>query len=411
VKIQEYELIKEESRNIRLIGHSDIGGCPNGGQIAVRRSGRKHLAFVSHMSKKGFSIVDVTDPGEPSTIVQMPVPSGTHSHKLRVSGKHLFLNQEQDGNSRSFRAGLSIYDISDVKRPEEVHFYETGGSGVHRFWIDEREKRAYLTTGMDGYRGRILVILDISEPRRPTEVSRWWMPGQWEAGGESFRTGNGGEVTAHGPPIPLGNHIFLGYWDGGTVVLDRTDMSKISLVSNLNFFPSYGGNTHTALPVQRKIMGREWLVVTEESMHDNCREGTKALWLIDRTHPNRPVPVSTFQIWDSRFCRAGGRFGPHNLHEDTKVSGNLIYVTWFNAGLRVIDISNPYIPVEVAYFIPETPAGQKAIQTNDLTLDSRGFIYTVDRLNGGMHILKANGSIINNRNPGRRGVRPGGRLR
>ncbi|MDH2905721.1 MAG: hypothetical protein PXX82_05160 [Methanomassiliicoccales archaeon] len=403
-KTRERDAINQEGRNIKLVGHSDVGGCPNGGQIAVRRRGGKHLAFVSHMSKKGFSIVDVTDPREPDTIAQTPVTPGTHSHKLRVYGRHLFLNQEQDGNASSFRAGLSIYDISDLKRPEEVHFYETGGTGVHRFWIDEKEKRAYLTTGMDGYRGRILVILDVSEPQRPREISRWWMHGQWESGGESFGADNGGEATAHGPPIPYGNYIFLGYWDGGTVVLDRTDLRNLTLVSNLNFFPSYGGNTHTALPVQRTIMGRKWLVVTDESMHDNCREGIKALWLIDRTHPSCLVPVSTFQILDSRFCKIGGRFGPHNVHEDTKVTGNLIYVTWFNAGLRVIDISNPYIPREVAFFIPETPSGQKAIQTNDLTLDSRGFIYTIDRLNGGMHILKADRSIFNKRHPGSRSV-------
>lgn len=30
----------------------------------------------------------------------------------------------------------------------------------------------------------------------------------------------------------------------------------------------------------------------------------------------------------------------------------LLYLTWFNAGLRVVDWSNPFEPEEVGYYIP-----------------------------------------------------------
>ena len=34
-----------------------------------------------------------------------------------------------------------------------------------------------------------------------------------------------------------------------------------------------------------------------------------------------------------------------------------MFITWFNAGLRVFDISRPSLPTEVGYFMPPERAG------------------------------------------------------
>ncbi len=80
-------------------------------------------------------------------------------------------------------------------------------------------------------------------------------------------------------------------------------------------------------------------------------------------------------------------------------------MSYFNAGVRAVDIRDPFHPREVAFFIPattektepkckETEDGircKAVIQTNNVEVDDRGFIYIVDRANTGMHILELTG--------------------
>ena len=83
----------------------------------------------------------------------------------------------------------------------------------------------------------------------------------------------------------------------------------------------------------------------------------------------------------------------------------MIFVSYFNAGVRAVDIRDPYRPKEVGYFIPAiTEATDKrcvkvngqdrckvAIQSNNVETDERGYVYVVDRANTGMHILELTG--------------------
>ena len=91
------------------------------------------------------------------------------------------------------------------------------------------------------------------------------------------------------------------------------------------------------------------------------------------------------------FDARGGRFGPHNVHEmrpGSLVSSDEIYVTWFNAGLRVVSIADASQPQEVAYFVPDAPPGRSSIQFNDLIVAADGLVYVTDRFSGGLYIVE-----------------------
>ena len=74
------------------------------------------------------------------------------------------------------------------------------------------------------------------------------------------------------------------------------------------------------------------------------------------------------------------------------IGGTLVYIAYFNAGLRVVDISNPFNPLEVGYYVPDPPTGHNFVQTNDVDLDYRGYVYITDRTGHGMHILEFTGA-------------------
>jgi hypothetical protein len=80
-----------------------------------------------------------------------------------------------------------------------------------------------------------------------------------------------------------------------------------------------------------------------------------------------------------------GRFGAHQPAEH--MEDTLVYASWFSGGLRVIDIADPALPVEIAHYIPEPAAGEASPQSNDVDVDSRGLVYLLDR-NRGLDILE-----------------------
>jgi hypothetical protein len=108
------------------------------------------------------------------------------------------------------------------------------------------------------------------------------------------------------------------------------------------------------------------------------------------------------------FCSRGGRFGTHSSHENfTPIFYNrVLFVAHFNAGVRALDIRDPFNPKEIGFYIPAVTAKtdkrcvgkgadqqcKVAIQTNNVEVDDRGYIYIVDRANTGMHILELSGT-------------------
>ena len=215
------------------------------------------------------------------------------------------------------------------------------------------------------------------------------MPGQHTAGGEQLNLPPGRISKLH-HAIVRGDRAYCGWWDQGLVILDVSDKERPQLVSHLDFGAEESGCTHTTLP----LPGRDVLVVTDESTANECQEVRKRVRIVDISDERNPKVVGRYEVEEGDFCTRGGRFGPHNLHEmrpGTPADPNLVYVTYFNAGLRVLDVSDAANPREVAYFIPEAPQGRKTIQLNDLLVGPDNLIYVSDRFAGGLYIFELTG--------------------
>jgi hypothetical protein len=67
---------------------------------------------------------------------------------------------------------------------------------------------------------------------------------------------------------------------------------------------------------------------------------------------------------------------------------DIVFLTYFNAGLRAVNVADPLHPKEVGCYVPETPEGTPGIQSNDIGCDDDGRLYLIDRWGQGMHILE-----------------------
>jgi hypothetical protein len=367
-----------QALGIRPVGYFD---CAGGGQVVVRDG----VAYIAHMgAPHGTTVVDVRDPSAPRKLAELTVPAEVHTHKVRVENQLMLVNWEAAPGrapAPGFRGGLRIYDVSTPARPREIAFWPSGGRGVHRFTFDGRY--AYISPEMDGYVGNIVMILDLADPARPEEVGRWWMPGQWTAGGET----PGWEGRAHRchHPIRLGHRLYVSYWHGGFVILDVEDMAKPRRVSGLDWSPPFACPTHTALPVPFAVGGRRLMIVSDEDV-DRIQPGPPAfLWLVDITHEARPVPFASFQVEGVDGGPQPTFTGCHQPCEE--VRGTEIPIAWFAQGLRIVDIARPHAPREVAWFLPPVPEGADRVSSNDVALDARGLLYLIDRKRG-LHILE-----------------------
>ncbi len=120
------------------------------------------------------------------------------------------------------------------------------------------------------------------------------------------------------------------------------------------------------------------------------------MWIVEARFEENLVPIATCPLPPvEEFKNRGGRYGAHNIHENIPTptslqSDQVIFGTFFNGGLRAFDIANPFQPREVACFVPDGPANSPAgsIQLNDVFVDERGVVYTVDRFVGGLYVLE-----------------------
>lgn len=413
------ELEWELERNIRRVGHLDMQG---GGQVVVQDG----YVYVGHMKPPmGTSIIDVRDPANPKVVSHVPPPDEwSHTHKVRVAGDLMITNVEQDRRhflrkgekiaglraeglsdaviadrlgvalsdvavleealARGYHSGgFRVWDISDKTAPKLLSYIKTHGFGVHRFDMDQNY--AYISTEMEGYVGNILVIYDLADPSNPVEVSRWHMPGQHLAGGETPTWAGYGVRLHHA--MRSGDELWAAVWHAGFRVLDVSDISNPKVKGSYRFPQAIPEPTHTVMPLEHTIDGKRFAIVIDEEHDHKPGRLHGFIWVMDVTDIDNMEPIAAWDL-SERACpwigEDGVRFGGHQFRE--KLDSTLIYATWFAGGLRVLDVADPYQPVEVAHYMVPGADGTPP-QSNDVDVDEAGLIYLLDR-NNGLEILE-----------------------
>ena len=396
------------ARNMRLLAQHPLdgfGNCGEGMAIQLTRNKRRVLWLAHESAPKNVTAVDVTDPRKPTVLVQTALPhERMRSNSLDLVGDMLVVAYQTQMPGLT-PAGFEIFDVADPAKPRSIAFFDASGPasrGVHHLWFVDGEY-VHMAAGAADFTPRnrkddqCYRIVDVRQPSRPTEVGRWWLPGTRDGDTEpppprhpAFDSGYRAHNTNVYPKRP--DRAWVGYLDGGAIILDIADKAHPRLVARWDYQPPFPGFCHTLLP----LLDRGLLVVSDESVADGAKDWPKLVWILDIHEETKPVPISTCPLPPVKtFARRGGRFGAHNLHENrpatgTWISEDVIVGTFFNGGVRAFDVSDPFRPTEVAWAVPPAPrkSRAKAIQLNDVFVDERQIVYTVDRLIGGLYIYE-----------------------
>ena len=434
--------------NMELAGYNDLQ-ARSAYQPVIQKQGDRWIAYIGHhpgvqpnpltgkQEPNGTSVVDVTDPAKPRYLAHIPgepanaAGEGGGASMVRVCpGASLpKADKSRFYLLRSYGASAhEMWDVTDPAKPARLNVIVNGLRDTHKSWWECDSGIAYLVGGVVGWRTpRMAMIYDLSDPAKPVFIRYFGLPGQ--------QPGARGPTpeSLHGPIStgPKGNRVYFAFGNSTNGTLEIVDREKLlngpkeptdenlrsPVVTRLDFPEDVG--VHTAFPMlqmqlpefakQKKGKVKDFVAVVGETVANECQEYRQTLRMVDISEETKPTPVSTWTVPESsgNFCTAGGRFGTHSSNESfTPVYYNrILFIAHFNAGVRAVDVRDPFHPKEIGYYIPATTektdkrcTGQGAseqckvaIQTNNVEVDDRGYIYAVDRANTGMHILRLSG--------------------
>jgi hypothetical protein len=356
---------------------------------------------------EGVIIWDIKDPTNPIRLGQFKTGgSGTHRN-FYSGGRHIHLAAGMPGYAGNIYV---IVDISDPAKPREVGRWHVKGqhtAGGEKLASSENLNSISLFGASAFQKNQSFVSwTNISE-----SAARDADDNRQDQTHNHGTCGSDADVSLHGPPYVVGNRAYLSYGSAGMIILDISDVSKPREIGRLDFSPPFHSKfgVHGVLPLPEKgiaYANSEDVSYGKGPLHHAS--------IIDISNPAEPMLLSLFPaplppdgVSYRDFFAKGGWSGPHNFNHlqhnpAVEKQNELFYFAHFNAGLRIYNVANPRQPVEVGFFMPpeppqrygSMPQGKLVLQTEDVLVDRRGYIYITDK-NQGIWILKYTG--ISNR--------------
>lgn len=294
----------------------DLGGFDNANSLwgYTSPAGREYAMIgLSH----GTAFVDLSDPGAP-VIVSVQPGANSLWRDVRKYQHYAYAVSEGGG-------GIQVFDLSQIDSGVVTHVGDvtTGGDlATHTLCIDEASGFLYRAGG--GANG--LRIYSLANPASPTYVSSWGTRYVHEV--SVFRYTSG----------PYANRQIAfacsGFNGGNTAtgldILDVTNKTSITLLDNLQY--SNARYSHQAWPTE----DMRYLYLNDEKDEVN----------------GQPTLTKIFDIQNlsNPIERPGYTNGNPAIGHNLYVKGQRLYAANYRSGLRIMDISSPLQPVEVAWF-------------------------------------------------------------
>jgi hypothetical protein len=290
------------------VGHGLTVGHHAGDTWIFEGADGRDYAIIGTFMHDWAKVFDVTDPANPTLTDSIQLDARRiNDVKIHPNNRIGVLTREGASTRRN---GIVLLDLSTPAHPTIISEYtETVTGGVHNVWIDGENDLIYACHNGT----RDVRIIDISDPRQPREVGRWGLPNE--------------DRSLHDVIVQDG-YAYLSYWDDGLIMLDvgaGTHGGSPAAPAFVSRFQYPMGHTHTAwrhgkyLFVGDEIFPSDWNA-------DRPIEARGYIHVVDYSDPEQPVEVARYEVPEA---------GAHNFW----VEDDILYVGYYQAGLRVVDVS------------------------------------------------------------------------
>lgn len=287
----------------------------------------------------GTAFVDVSDPTNPVYVGELPLTDGARINSwrdIKVYEDHAFVVADGAGDH-----GMQVFDLTQLRNVERsampVTFEQTAHydkvNSVHNIVINKKSGYAYAVGSSGGGNtcGGGLHMINIQDPLNPTFAGCFSDPSTGRSG--TGYTHDAQCVMYSGPDTEYqGREICIGSNETAISVADVTNKDSTVAVST-GSYPDYG------------YVHQGWFSENQRYFYQNDEldelqgkvEHTRTLvW--DMQDLDNPQLVDQFMLPEEST--------DHNLY----VKGSTMYQSNYKSGLRIVDISDPENPEEVAHF-------------------------------------------------------------
>jgi hypothetical protein len=320
------------------------------------------LSSSPQLVHRGTVVVNAADPRNPFASAYLADPAMTEPwESLKVNDRRQLLGGVQAEFGVGKQPGFSLYDISrDCSHPKllaSVNLPDTTIKGHEGDFAPDG--RTYYGSDVTT---RTVYPIDISDLRNPKLIANF--KSTWYAHGLT--------VNEDGTRLYVAQPGISGS-PNGLVIVDVSEVQQrrpnptVSVVSQL--FWKDGSVAQVPKPI--RIKGRPFILFTDEagSAFFNraaaCAQGLPPdgfARLIDISDENNPRETAKLmlEVHDPKNCSATlnddstkiFRYDSHYCTVDDPQDARLALCAYFESGIRVFDIHDPYRPREVAYFKP-----------------------------------------------------------
>lgn len=252
--------------------------------------------IVYLLGDSGLKIINVSDPSSPNILSTYNNSTGSNDD-IELKDNLLFLAGGTDG--------FEIIDISDPNNPKGVSQFDDGGSSHGISVVGET---VFVADSEDG-----LEVINITDPENPIEITQYYESG-------SYR-----EVVVDNDLAYITNTVIVdGYLqEAGLILLNISDLSNIYEVGVKEL--SYNGFFYN-------------IYLSENFAYFSVHGNNMRIEIMEKT--------TNSNLINSGYISLGEEGVPNKLD----VIDDLLYLTCGDGGFKIYNISNTFLPVEVAHY-------------------------------------------------------------